>query len=519
MGRRRAAEKLIQRIYGQNGPGHADMSLRSYAREAWRVVEPTRDILWGWHLDALADHLEAVGYGHIQYLLITIAPRSGKSLFDAVFFPTWLWTWKPETQFLYSSYDYKLSLRDANRSRRLIESDWYQARWGSVFAFIPGENQSQRYNNTLGGHRIATSIDGAVTGEGGDVLVLDDPHNVRKGRSLADLEAKRIWFDESWTQRRNDRAKSAMVVTQQRVNQRDVAGHILSEHAGLGWVELRLPTRYVPGRHTVTVKLKPEDEKPWEDPRAVQGELIAPERMNEEMAQREEILMGGYGWSSQHQQEPTPPTGGIFKRYWFRYWSYPGQPMPPVVVAQEDGTLKEVYAEELPATFDTETQSWDFAFKDLEDSSYVVGQVWGKHGANSYLRAMERGHLDFVKSVQAIQAVSQQWPRSQAKLVEDKANGTAIISTVKNHIPGILPVNPEGTKDARAAATTWVVQAANIYLPHPDLYPWVDLFLDEVCGFKAGAAHDDITDAFTQYLRHAYPTEVYAAGMVPIRGF
>lgn len=86
-----------------------------------------------------------------------------------------------------------------------------------------------------------------------------------------------------------------------------------------------------------------------------------------------------------------------------------------------------------------------------------------------------------------------------AKLIEDKANGSAVIQMLRHEIPGILPVNPEGGKTARAAAISTLIEAGNIFLPHPQVAPWVNDFIEECAAFPNGK-HDDQVDAMTQAL-------------------
>jgi hypothetical protein len=153
-------------------------SLREFVRQAWHVVEPSTPFVPGWHIDAICDHLEAVMRGDIRNLLINVPPRHMKSLLVSVFWPAWEWIRHPERRWLYSSYGSHLSVRDSVKCRRLIESPWYRARWGHVFSLTSDQNAKMRFDNNRSGYRLSTSVSGAVTGEGGDRIVCDDPHKV-----------------------------------------------------------------------------------------------------------------------------------------------------------------------------------------------------------------------------------------------------------------------------------------------------------------------------------------------------
>src|SRR5580658_9894510 len=154
-------------------------------------------------------------------------------------------------------------------------------------------------------------------------------------------------------------------------------------------------------------------------------------------------------------------------------------------------------------------QSWDCAFKDLETSDYVVGQAWGRLRSMCFLADQVRGRMDRPATVKAVRELSQRWPQTLAKLIEDKANGTAVIQMLSRELPGILPVNPSGGKIARAAAVSPLIEAGNIYLPHPQYAPWVNDFIEECAAFPNGA-HDDQVDAMTQALLrwHMVPQEI-----------
>jgi predicted phage terminase large subunit-like protein len=173
--------------------------------------------------------------------------------------------------------------------------------------------------------------------------------------------------------------------------------------------------------------------------------------------------------------------------------------LPPVIVQLPDGTQISIIAIEVPYSVDDQIQSWDCAFKDLQTSDYVVGQVWGRSGSRYFLADQIRARMDCPSTVKAVRELTARFPRTMAKLIEDKANGSAVIQMLSNEIPGILPVNPEGGKVARAAAVSPLIEAGNIYLPHPHIAPWVNDFIEECAAFPNGA-HDDQVDAMTQAL-------------------
>jgi predicted phage terminase large subunit-like protein len=175
--------------------------------------------------------------------------------------------------------------------------------------------------------------------------------------------------------------------------------------------------------------------------------------------------------------------------------------LPPVLVRMPDGQLASIQAIPLPEEFDCQIQSWDLAFKDKATSDYVVGQLWAAKGADRFLLDQRRERMDMPQTKEAIRRMSEKWPQAGAKLVEDKANGPAVIQELQHEIAGLIEVTPEGGKTARANAAAPQVESGNIYLPHPALYPWVEEFIAEATTFPNGR-NDDQVDAMTQALHH-----------------
>jgi len=466
----------------------ATRGLGHFVRQAWVIVEPSTPFVPGWHIDAIVEHLEAITSGEIRNLLINVPPRHMKSLLVSVYWPAWEWIRFPERRWLYSSYAAALSTRDSVKCRRLIESPWYQQRWGDRFRLTSDQNAKSRFDNDRSGYRLSTSVGGAVTGEGGDRIVCDDPNNVNEVESDSVRKSTNDWFDVVMSTRVNDPKTAAKVVVMQRCHQQDLSGHLLEQG---GWEHLRLPAEYE-GPPCVT-------SLGWVDPRTEPGELLWPERFGTPEIEALKRTLGSYAVAGQLQQRPSPAGGGLIKRHWFRYWQPRGANLPPVIVRLPDGTTISSDAIEVPYRVDEQIQSWDCTFKDLQTSDYVVGQLWGRVGPAYLLGHQIRARMDLPATVKAIRDLSAKNPAAIAKLIEDKANGSAVIQMLSNEIPGLLPVNPEGGKVARAAAVSPLIEAGNVYLPHPLSAPWVNDFIEECAAFPNGA-HDDQVDAMTQAL-------------------
>jgi predicted phage terminase large subunit-like protein len=442
----------------------AARGLREFVRQAWPVVEPATEFVSGWHLDAICEHLEAVTRGQIHRLLISVPPRHMKSLAVSVFWPCWEWITHPERRWLFCSYAAGLAIRDSVKCRRMVESPWYRRRWLDRFVLTSDQNEKSRFENDKAGYRIAIGVGGAATGEGGDRVVVDDPHNVREAESEIVRQSVLDWWDQVMSTRLNDPKRGAMVIVMQRVHENDLAGHVLQQG---GYEELKLPAEYEGSQQVTSIG--------WRDPRTELGELLWPERFGQEEVEALKRTMGSYAAAGQLQQRPAPAAGGILKRHWWKFYR------------------------ETPRPFSEVIQSWDCAFKDTRTSDFVVGQVWGRHGADKYLLDQVRGRMDCPATIQAVKRLSEKWPQAQAKLVEDKANGPAVIATLKHEIVGLIAVNPEGGKEVRAHAVSPQIEAGNVYLPDPTIAPWIGGFIDECAAFPNGA-YDDQVDAMSQAL-------------------
>lgn len=445
----------------------ASRRLQEFVRQAWSVVEPGTPFVPGWHLDAICEHLEAISRGEIKNLLITIPPRHMKSLAVSVFWPCWEWIRNPQRRWLYTSYAEGLSIRDSLRCRRLIQSPWYQTCFGDRFALTGDQNEKHRFETNKGGCRIASSVGGSNTGEGGDRIICDDPHNVQEAESSVIRQSACDWWDRVMSTRLNDPKTGAKVIIMQRVHEADLAGHVLEQG---GYEHLCLPAEYDGGHRITGIG--------WEDPRKEPGELLWPAQFGATQLAELKLRLGSYATAAQLQQRPSPADGGILKRSWWHYY------------------------EERPDLngCDEILQSWDLAFKDSNNGSYVVGQVWGRWGPQMVLLDQVRARMSFPETLAAFRDLTARWPMAGAKLVEDKANGPALIATLKQEIPGIVAIQPDGTKEARAHSVSPWIESGDVVLPHPSLAPWIEDFVEECSVFPKGA-HDDQVDCCTQALK------------------
>lgn len=459
-------------------------SLAEFIKRAWHVLEPDTDLKWSWHLDLICDRLEKVAGGDIKRLIINIPPGCMKSLTVTVFWPAWVWLHRPAWRVVSASYAKELSTRDSVRCRTLVESEWYKSLTKNEWALRRDQNVKTSFENTEKGSRLSISVGGATTGFRGDCTIVDDPLNIKERPTSEALESVFFWYRKSFWTRLNNQEEGTRVIIQQRTNEGDLVGRLMEEPDADEWETLILPMRF-----------DPENAHP-EDPREEEGELLSPELFSEKAVKDLEVALGAYEASAQLQQSPMPAGGGIFEPKWVKFWYDPERGVPPDV-KWKDGTIAE--QKPIPDGLGPVYHSWDCTFKEAETSDFVVGQAWRSKKAESYLIDQVRRKMGFGRTVTAVRDFRAKYPNTAGIWIEDKANGTAVIETLKGEIPGVIAVNPAGGKEARANAVQPLFEAGNVFLPHPSQFPWVWELLKELFGFPR-SRHDDQVDALTQAL-------------------
>lgn len=458
----------------------------TFIRESWNIVEPAMPLIDNWHIDALADHLQAVAEGKIRFLMINIGPGYAKSVIASVMFSAWMWARRPETRILAATYASQLTIRDSLRTRDLLTSDWFQGTfnpdWGVSRATKEVNTRRQDratghwemvkenedwLSNSRSGERRALSVGGKATGFRGDGQIFDDLLNASDKHSESARNTARDWAISTMSTRFNDMRIGWRVVIGQRLHEEDPYGAMLATG---DYEHLCLPSEFEPERRAHT-------SIGWTDPRTEPGELLFPELFTAEVLAKSKRDLGSFDYSGQHQQSPAPVEGGLFKREWWMYYE-PGQ---------------------LPQ-FETMCISVDATFKATSDTDFVSIQVWGFIGARSYLVDRHNERMGYVATKEKIKQFIFKYPRAWAKLIEDKANGSAIIEELKVAFHGVIAVNPEGGKESRAAAVSPMVEARSVYLPVVTLeVGWGQDVVDQAAVFPNGA-HDDDVDSMTQAL-------------------
>lgn len=480
-------------------------SLYLFLTHAWKYIDasPWKD---GWPIEAVAEHLQAVCDGDIKRLIVNIPPRHGKSTITSVAFPAWVWaqqerspTSGPGVQFLMASYANQLVLRDSVKCRRLIESPWYQRMWGDRFKLNSDQNTKSRFSNDQGGERLITSVGAAVTGEGGSVIVIDDPNSASEAFSEATIESTKEWWDGTMSTRLNDMKTGAYIIIQQRLAEDDLTGHVLEKEAD-GWTHLCLPMRYEPDRSFVT-------NIGWEDPRTRDGELLWPDRFGEDEVKKLERALGPFMAAGQLQQRPEPAGGGVIKRDWWKLWEERSFPPMDYIIASLDTayttkTNNDYSALSIWGVFTTDANAVANRILDAEGRPMYFDRQQSEFAPRLMLMHAWQERLEFHDLVEKV-AKTCKALKVDKLLVENKAAGISVSQELRRLYGyegfAVQLSDPKSMdKLARLYSVQHLFADGMVYAPDKE---WAEMVITQVGQFPKGK-HDDLVDTVSMSIRH-----------------
>ena len=481
-------------------------SLYTFLEYAWRWIDPS-PFVPGWPMEAICEHLQAVVDGDIRKLVINIPPRMGKSTICSVAFPAWVWAQRydsptsgPSVPLLHASYALSLAIRDSVKCRRLIESPWYRSLWGDRFKLTGDQNTKGRFQNDRRGERLITAVDARVTGEGGNIIVVDDPNAANEVLSEATIEATTEWWDGTMSTRLNDIKNGAFVVIQQRLGEQDLTGHILETDTG--WTHLCLPMKYESDRSFVT-------SIGWEDPRKEEGELLWPDRFDEAQVADLAKRLGPWKAAGQLQQRPEPKGGGIIKREWWVNWEEPAYPLMDFVVASLDTAFTVKQENDFSAltvwgvfSGDTVAQTSKHVLRDGGRVSVEESRSYSQQHARVMLMNAWQERLELHDLVKKV-ADTCKAMKVDRLLIEDKAAGHSVAQELRRLFGyenfTVLLINPGAfDKMARLYSVQHLFAEGMVYAPDKQ---WADMVMTQ-CGTFPKARHDDLVDTVSMALRH-----------------
>jgi predicted phage terminase large subunit-like protein len=458
------AEKEAEFLRGYNATSH----LADYIQFTFPAY--TRSLFSDTVCAALDRFILDIESGKRPILVLQSPPQTGKSEIVSRKLPAFLLGKHPEWRIGAASYSDELANSMAQDVRRVLASPEHQ--W-----LFPAPAATDKFAvSRIGeftapggtGSYLAVGIGAGLTGRSLDCGIIDDPtRDAKDALSETVKESQWNWFQSVFSTRLSERSGQIVMATSWA--QDDLPARILGHFGGNPRLtHLRFPAINDPNEtgYNPDLPLGP----------------LCPEFRSLDFLLQQKALQSDYWWSALYQQSPQPLGGNVFKTEGLQHYA----------------------PKDLPERFDKVINSWDCTFKDTDGTDFVVGQVWGKFGANCYLLDQVRDRMSFSATVQSVIELRKSWPQTSEILIEDKANGPAVIDVLKSQVPGLIPIEPDGSKLARAHAVTWIWEAKNVFLPFPQITPWMRSFLNEVLSFPA-AANDDQVDAMTQALRRLYP--------------
>lgn len=477
----------------------AEASFAEFCRQAWHVLDPSVEVVWGWVADAICTHLQAITEGRLDKLLGNVPPGTGKTYFTCIFWPAWEWgpRNRPDLRYIKAGYAENLSLEANRKLRRLIKSEWYQKRWGDRVQISDDQDSVKRFATTKYGWALAMSVGGITTGERGDRFIIDDPHNVSEAES--DIERNKVikWMNEAASTRHNNPAKKIEVLIMQRLHEGDCSGTILSHPKYFGYEHLCIEMEFWPD-HPVARRFP--SKIGWVDPRTLlpldqqEGALCWPERYTKESVeeQKERFRNGEegslYAEMGQFQQWPIGRKGAMFDG-------------DAAVILDLMELVKLGFPMQVKAGA---VRGWDLAGSTRKTSPYTAGAAMVRWNGKIVVLHVERVRVEAAMLDGVVERVADEddarWVSTKQSLPQDP--GQAGKAQVAHLSGGALAGHvftfslESGEKEVRALpwASQW--NAGNVILVKA---PWNAGYIQEHKMFPAGRYKDQVDASSRAY--------------------
>ena len=460
--------------------------LCSFIQGAFPIVSAGERLRANWHIQAIAFALANVMNGHVQRLIITVPPRSLKSICASVCLPAFVLGHDPAARIICVRYSDNLARKHANDCRALMRSNLYRAIFPATRISSAKDSETE-VMTTARGSRLATSVGGTLTGRGGSLLIIDDPLKPQDAHSESAREQLKQWYSNTLLSRLDDKAKGAIVVVMQRLHPNDLVGHLLEQE---GWTHLNLPAI---ADDISIVQLGPGR---WH--RRSVGDLLHPDRESRKALDELKIAMGSLEFSAQYQQAPVLAGGNLIRWSWFN--TYTEKPKP--------------------RAGDRIIISWDTAMSSAQLADYSACVVLVVREHTIFVLDVIRERLEYPELRRTVARHHQYW-RSQGAvctlLIEKKGSGQSLVQDLRYQNIHAIGVEPRGDKLMRMAAQSACIEAGAVHLPQKA--PWLDEFAKEILAFPVGR-FDDQVDALSQALERANappPASVFVGNYSLIR--
>jgi predicted phage terminase large subunit-like protein len=421
----------------------------------------------------------------VKILLISCPPQHSKSLTITEALPSYYLGKYPNKRIIQISYNDTFAQKFARRNREKIK-EFGKDIYNIEISMNKDSNEEfelvKKHGLLTAGSMVSRGILSGITGNPADLIIIDDPIKNREEAESTTIKDK-IW--DEWLNSIKTRLSSngIIVVIQTRWSEDDLIGRLIKYETNLLYINFTCEAEEndILGRY-IGEALFPEIGK---DNKWVQ---------DMKSSYMKDPIKGYRAWLALFQGRPTIIDGDFIKRKWWKFWKPIGSNLPDIRLDGENITIIE-----LPEYLDETIQSWDCAFKDGKHNDYVAGTVWGRRIQEYFLLDLINEHYTILDTLKAIEEMVTKYPRLSKTLIEDKANGSAVIQMLRNKLSGIIPVNPKGGKESRVNAIIPAIESGNVYLPHPAMCPWVNDFIEQCSKFPNGL-HDDMVDSMSQAL-------------------
>ena len=453
----------------------AQSSMKFFLRQAFSTLNPRKKLCWNWHLDYLCDVLEEVYNGNIKRLLINIPPRYLKSVVCSVCFPAWVLGRDPSKRIIVASYSKILATKHSTDSRQVVMANWYRKLFPQTI-IANGMNEKNKFCTTKNGFRFATSVNGTLTGEGGDILIIDDPHNPVNVFNKSSRTKTKNWFSSVFSSRLNDKKTGAIIVVMQRLHTEDLSGYILQKDGEFAlknnkkeWFCVCLPAiSDGVSKYFLYEKLY----KIRED-----GDILFPKMEPKSILDGLRRDLGEYNFEAQYQQNPVALEGNLIKKSWLKYF--------------EKSDLNNLFKEQLVYYISVDCASGVGTEHDFTAISVFVVQ-----NSKFYLWDLHRLKIAYPDLKSKIIEILKKYNPS-AVLIEDKSNGTSLVQDLNSEYNNIIAIKPTKSKEFRVNSILTTLEAGNLLIAKNQ--DWVEELEVELVSFPAGK-HDDQIDSISQFI-------------------
>jgi predicted phage terminase large subunit-like protein len=465
---------------------HRQISLKDFIIKVFEELNPGQKFIDNWHIDLIAQNLEASFYGKKKRILISMPPRYMKSLCVSIAFPAWVLGIDPSKKIICVSYSQIIANKFSCDTRKILNTNWYQKLFPGT-RILKGENLKSRFSTGKNGFRFASSVGGSLTGEGADIIIVDDPHKPSEIFAAKQRDKVIEWYETTLLSRLNDKRNGSIIIVMQRLHKADLIGRLLAKtNSQTEWENIKFDAI---AKTQQEIKINPNTAFIRK-----QGEALHPSREDVSDLARIKSDIGEYAFEAQYQQNPVASDGTLINKKWLEY-----------------------YEEKNINTSKTYFLSLDTAMKTGELNDYTAISVWfvlENEPNKTYLEEIINERLNYPNLLDKAIEISKKYKPINI-LIEDKASGTSLIQDLrKRGIINITPQRPYAGKIIRFAAACVYFRESLVYF-NTDMQNRLELE-EQILSFP-NAEHDDMCDSVSMFLNWYHSLQRTSKRTNPVR--